>query len=202
MQIKVNNTRMQVYDKVNKNFALEVPVVEGKLVLIEDRLLSRLDAESPVGGWKPIIISETEKIEVDDWFWHQDGYEQVKDIQGKFVNGFILEHCRKILALPEQFSPKHLQAIVDGKMKDGNKVLVECEDLCDYEGEELWENTPHFIIKTNHLDHVTLHKVEEKMYTKEEIKKIAEDAYLQGFLSSGIKFDSHEFNQWFEKNVK
>ena len=28
----------------------------------------------------------------------------------------------KILALPEHFSPKHLQAIVDGKLKDGDKA--------------------------------------------------------------------------------
>lgn len=35
----------------------------------------------------------------------------------------------KILALPEHFSPRHLQAIVDGKLKDGDKVLLEVEEI-------------------------------------------------------------------------
>src|SRR3972149_2891570 len=68
----------------------------------------------------------------------------------------------KILALPEHFSPKHLQAIVDGKM------LVECDKMWnEIDGE-------YKVIKLNQSNHITLHKIEEKMYTREELKEWAE----------------------------
>lgn len=96
--------------------------------------------------YSPIIISETEKIEVGDPFLFyvrlNTGHEyhntirtctRVGDNGGSFfdVNGeegiCFMGNGFKILALPEQFSNKHIQEIVDGKITDGDVVLVEYE---------------------------------------------------------------------------
>jgi len=75
----------------------------------------------------PILISDTEKIIKDDWVWDRLNkvfvqasmdYKQSEDQQ-----------YFKILALPEHFSPEQLKMIVDGKLKDFDNVLVECEEV-------------------------------------------------------------------------
>lgn len=76
---------------------------------------------------KPILISETEKIEVGDWYYFDGG--EVKNLLQLKEPMTYTEERYKILALPEHFSPKHLQAIVDGKLKDGSIVLLECEEI-------------------------------------------------------------------------
>jgi hypothetical protein len=136
-------------------------------------------------------------------------------------NGHALDAC-KILALPEHFSPKHLQDIVDGKLKEG-KVLVECElhvfaDLGAYDcGGDLTDDV-HKInrIKLNSSNHITLHKVEEKMYTGEEVKRIAWKSWHQCMIencTTGTESDKNlptleqdidkpVFDKWFEQNIK
>ncbi len=41
-------------------------------------------------------------------------------------NNSINEY-KKILALPEHFSPEQLQMIVESKLQDGDELMVECE---------------------------------------------------------------------------
>ena len=82
---------------------------------------------------KPIIISETEEIEVDNHFIWIDSLEQgikkaipmdVYVESNEIPIDLIGKTGRKVLALSEHFSNKHLQAISDGKMKDGDSVLI------------------------------------------------------------------------------
>jgi hypothetical protein len=118
----------------------------------------------------------------------------------------------KILALPEHFSPEQLQMIVDGKLKDGDKVLVECDDKwvkvaysMDVEKFNKWVKVAYSMdvekfIKLNSSNHITLYKVEEKMYTREELisigRKLAEYVYLNDINSNEM------VEKWFEQNVK
>lgn len=122
--------------------------------------------------YKPILISETEKPKDGDQILlkgqiQKAGRDGVKNWEE--ASTYYKWPCFKTLALPEHFSPQQLQMIVDGKLKDGDKVLVECIDLCDYEGEEIWEITPNKVIKLNSSNHITLYPIEEKKYTIKEI---------------------------------
>ena len=147
---------------------------------------------------KPISISRTEKIEVGDWFLADTVFNQyiVKctSVDESFINGnFYCSLCFKILALPEHFSPQQLQDIVDGKLKDGDKVLIECEI----------DEKQEFKIKLN--PHITIYPVKEKMYTMEECKKLCIKAYKDGqnnWDSYYGRADQIINNEWFEQNVK
>lgn len=113
--------------------------------------------------------------------------------------------CFKILALPEHFSPQQLQDIVDGKLKEGQKILLECEDVGDckeYDTDNNYctckDGCKDLQIKLN--PHITIYPpVEEKMYTREEVKNIALKAYERGFIRP--IYEKH-FDIWFEQNVK
>lgn len=253
-QIKVTDTRMhevKSFVSLTRGHKSEdVPVVEGKLVLINERdkplfYVNNINPHFPKGyvdanfytterhpndkrgidrrigdskgrkiglegnndywlGKIPIIISETEKIEVGDWVYYQDDNVIFKCEHPNLIG--VGEY--KVLSLPEHFSPKHLQAIVDGKMKNGDKVLVECEDTYtewtdaySLEGTKMRKRPTKYPIKTiklNSSGHVTLHKAEEKMYTKEEVRKLTKDAWVQGHYNP----TTPEFEDWFEQNVK
>ncbi len=81
------------------------------------------------GEWSdllPIIISETEKINIGDQRYGE-GMIMDTSINEEFSMRNNKGIWNKILALPENFSHKHLCAIVDGKLKDGQDVFVECE---------------------------------------------------------------------------
>lgn len=74
----------------------------------------------------PIIISEIEEIEVGETIYNN--YTKLLEVATKLqIDGGEEDKYFKLLALPEHFSPKHLQQIVDGKLKDGDEVFVECE---------------------------------------------------------------------------
>lgn len=185
------------------------PVAEAKLVLVES---TKKDGEiyHDEEGWhinhgafnsgkyyKPILISETEKIEVGDWTYHsRKDMQQLKQVTNPNAENDLLNlGWRKVLALPEHFSPKHLQAIVDGKMKDGDKVLVECEK--QYHDGDQW----HHKIKLNSSNHITLHKVEEKMYSREELRLIVSRAIDAGKMHEYGQFIRSN-DEWFEQNIK
>jgi len=137
-------------------------VVKGKLVLIDapagghnNMIATGIPTNRLPSAQIPIIISETEEIEIEDnalyinkkkqqsSYWQYYKIIQVFKID-KYSNNDIsiktidnspagskcsCQHYElvKILALPEHFSSKHLQAIIDGKLKDGDELFVECE---------------------------------------------------------------------------
>lgn len=242
-QIKVNDTRMHkirtgrrlMYNLPPSKDADEVPVVEGKLVLIEENKeaqdgelvmvhaafnhISNRDTywiykkpPCPMPYWggnietyvvvKPIIISETEKIEKGDWIW-------IEGMLVNYIHALSLSaisgqgYRYKVLVLPEQFSPKQIQAIIDSKMKDGDKVLVECIHKGDYD-EYLGHGDKDARIALNSQGHVTLHKVEEKMYTREEVYDFILNALAQYriILETGDVWRNWDTDKWFEQNVK
>lgn len=177
--IKVTETKMHKLSPVPRGITGDiieslrtVPVAEGKIVLVEckpDEAKFWLSAKGTLciylqeygliwgtrGYLKPIIISETEKIEVGDWFYWHDSDGETKliaksigttdetHIKARSDNEFgygdwNIEYANKILAFPEHFSPKHLQDIVDGKLKDRDKVLIECEEWATVKSETKW----------------------------------------------------------------
>lgn len=251
MQIKVKDTRMHkiLKEKTNistfsskkgwiKNFEEDqVPVAEAKLVLVEGGdsdftpdNLSRFqifnDKLNKFKKWfKPILISETEKIEVGDWalYQHPKQIGIAPPAIFKIVNpnyslhepshrvehegGFgVIEGYKKVLALPEYFSPKHLQAIVDSKLKDGNKVLVECEQ------DKVRDTDPECpiaigggyptVVKLNSSSHITLHKVEEKMIPVSVAVKSFYAGREAGAFADHPIYNWKNFEEWFKQNVK
>lgn len=205
-----------------------LPVADAKLVWV-DNGKPEGHSKTPLyidDKWlSPILISETEKIEVGDKVWDTENKEILDvpriEIAEHFNKGISNGYYFKIIALPEHFSPKHLQAIVDGKMKDGDKVLVECEKKCAgncLQSGVILDCAMCFnIIKLNSSNHITLHKVEEKMYTEDEfkdkLKKILWDYIrgeddlvgtdFEGGLSVGFNsYQETNIDKWFEQNVK
>ncbi len=195
--IKVKDTRMHKVTTVPQQLgkfvhvSTEVPVAEGKLVLINtgeqacgnfwlnhdgktfsihstdegDRLYKAL--------LKSILISETEKIEVGDCAYNlmTKRYGRVLRIMqngditidnGQYEDTSSPNNFAKVLALPEHFSQQHIQMIVDGQLKDGDKVLVECEQHEEWAGtgSGIGQPTSITFIKLNSSNHITLHKIE------------------------------------------
>ena len=221
MQSKVTQTRMHKTipfpNAIDKKEGL-VPVADGQVVLIElvekgkfsglaDQMATYETVILQGIMYKPIIISLTEKIEEGDCTLYEGEVIEPYNGGDQCISGRY-----KILVLPEQFSPKHLQAIVDGKMNDGDKVLVECIDnTYIHEGSgKYWEDKPvkmkkylHLpdqYIKLNSQGHVTLHRVEEK-YTRDQMYHKMKDL-LVAQLNDENPDHEFDFDNWFEQNVK
>lgn len=183
------------------------------------QLLELSGGKASLAGFysKPILISETEKIEVGDWYLYNGQISQRtrKNPDAEYPSS----HYKKILALPEHFSPKHLQAIVDGKLKDDDEVYVECVDrhyctnaVCCHVGHcyredrdyTKCENTiKELHIKLNSSNHITLHKIEERTYTKEELRAAFDAGYQYGLEveRSGIYAVGNCFEEWFDVGI-
>lgn len=201
--------------------------IDAELVLVECKPEESLFAISTLGSgiWltqgrgrirtpatyhKPILISKLEEIEVGDWYYCKE--EEVVLQADYEPKG---EDIYKVLALPEHFSPKHLQDIVDGKLKEG-KVVVECEESICICGEKENHHINHdesllhrpieevlcnecgkfflpYQIKLN--PHITLYEVEEKMYTLQQfidhLKRFSDGAPISWIInnleSEGLK---------------
>lgn len=155
----------------------DVLVTDAKLVLVECKEVKHAILHSIINKngkfYKPILISETEKIEVGDWMYWNGTTKQIIEATISFSpNDPSSPIVSKILALPEHFSPEQLQMIVDGKLKDGDKVLVECEKMFHILGNNSWQKSitkkeyQHCewkewdVIKLN--PHITIYPVEEK----------------------------------------
>lgn len=180
-----------IFGTTDKN-KLCIPTVENHLSLLKSGLVA----------YKPIIISETEKIEVGDWVYNSKSGGVYRADDNTLYALKTEQFIYKILALPENFSPKHLQAIVDGKMKDGDKVLVECERVFYPSQGHGTEAINYNKIKLNSEQYITLHKVEVKMYTEEQVMSI------MGFIRNGYNVNhdgrTNRFflEKWFEQNIK
>lgn len=148
--IKVEHTKIHLIFAMGLNPEKQVLVAPAKLVLVEckseEALLFRYRSTEtihilPKKGMlvkglvdylKPIFISESEKILDGDWILlngqiQKAGRDGVRNWEEatKFHNW----SCYKILALPEHFSPQILSKIVSGELKDGDKILLEVEEI-------------------------------------------------------------------------
>jgi hypothetical protein len=133
----------------------------------------------------PIIISETERIEVGHAIYHPLDKEVIiytKEMAAGPINNPAEYGYKKVLALPENFSPKHLRAIVDNKMKNGSEVYVQCKRVG-------YQHMSADFVELDSNNYITLHKIEQKMYTKEELiatlHKCHSDIYKQNTQWSG-----------------
>mgnify|MGYP007039239774 CR=1 FL=1 len=98
---------------------------------------------------RPIIISETEQIKTGNWVYNSKSKEIYQITEKPFV-----EYEHKILVLPAHFSNNHLQAIADGKIEEGDEVLVKCNRY-GISGQSNYQNHDRPIqevVKQIHLD--------------------------------------------------
>ena len=79
----------------------------------------------------PIIISDTDRINVGDVYaMNLDGWvimypcQDAAEAERCNSHYSISGNCKKILALPENISSKHLDQISEGKLKDGDSIFI------------------------------------------------------------------------------
>jgi hypothetical protein len=220
---------------------MEKPVAEGKVIFVkEPSELKNFSVSLKDGRYQAIVISETEKINNGDWFVlalnhmptefklckmintvhnKEEQTFEAEEIDGfRFICGYHILY--KVLVLPEQFSPKDLQTITKGKMKDDNKVVVECilcdkdidcknESSCNIsEGCGCKSIAPYHTIKITE-GYATLHLIEEKMVPMSLLEKAFNAAREEEWIG-GRNFGNNEnyelkyndFKQWFEQTIK
>lgn len=234
-QIKVKETKIFEDELAHE----DVLVVEAKLVLVpckvEDKpILFRnsqgkfsLGIKEPVSMWNPLLVSETEKIYDGDWRIRLDvqstDYEFlirchipssniIKEVHRDNIEREIYKRpFYKVLALPKHFSLQQLQMIVDGKLKDGDKVLIECYNSCPCQLDRC-ENLI-YSIKLNSSNHITLYRIDSisnncKEHCVLSVNKFGKinECQTNGCISKRLETDTfytkekihelfHEFNQ-------
>ncbi len=86
-------------------------------------------------NWKPIqaIVVCDDEIKVgENWLNTKDpslGIRVASEYDIKKIKDNNHTHCKKVLVLPNQFSSSFIQAILNGKIKDGDKVEVELNNV-------------------------------------------------------------------------
>jgi len=187
---------------------------QGEHIVCKGRLVSVIDREEQLKrdsnslglgeslgkatAYKNYIISETEPLKFGDWVYNSKSKEIYQIPDEPFV-----EYEHKILALPEHFSDKHLQAIADGKLKDGDEVILKCERMMKYEdGSESLCNSPIDVydgdFKRTHLNqqnYITFFPVKQSL---EEAVKIYSAPYNEGYQSIEDAFKAGA--EWAKKN--
>lgn len=197
-------------------------VCKGKLVCGNVESFGKMmDIEELRGKLRPIIISETEEIEVGDEIYDTKSLHQDAPLKGKVdwiddnhltVLGstikYLKSYFRKIIVLPEQFTKAQLQAIVDGKIKDGDEVYV----ACDNHENNIWGDTNDYSVTLflPEPGHVKLfpvkcscggnpHKLgcevvkkEERLYTKQEMISLVEQYHNEPLIGD------LDFQEWLE----
>lgn len=193
MQIKVSNIRTYKTKVLYEGKIILIECEDGLIFKHKDKLTDYDNSRkfyilewNASKTYKPIIISETEKIQPMDYV-----YNVVEKIIGRSSQDgdtYLSKDWVKILVLPEQFLSEHLQAIVDGKMKEGDKILVECDKLLNgdrFNNLHIW-----YQIKLNSQGYVIFHKNEEKLYSVEELTKLFKE-YLE-IRDNGEKIEHYE----------
>lgn len=120
---------------------------------------------------KPILISRTEPISYgEDWAYDLGSKELYKTYKG-----IEFKESVKVLCLPEEFTKKQLENIVDWELKEGSKVFVKCERIwvfSAYASEEDYKNKKSFYEK-EFVDHTTM-KVFSAKHSAENKKEYPE----------------------------
>lgn len=172
--------------------------VKGRLILVEvytediskdvfNSIVHIAGGQGNVSCYNPIIISDTEPIEVGD-----RRYDAERKSIGTCVNEeervFYEEHNKnyhydrkyfKILAMPEYISPQRIKDIQDGKLKDGDEVSIMCRynTFEEFESNNKKSFDTHLKLCNGYVDIVSKAK---KAYTVEEVD------YLLNKLLNGI----------------
>ncbi len=149
---------------------------------------------------KPIIISETKSIEVGDNIIVNETHNnniiiygsEIKKAKSRYAASIYVQ---KVLALPEQLSPKHLSAIVDGKLKDGDVCFIECE--IDYMYAPKVTNN---IIKLNKSNHIKLFPVKQEESWDEVIEYVNSILPNEKITLNQLSILYHRYNPPTKKN--
>lgn len=139
---------------------------------------------------KPFIISYDEKILDGDLFlgkWSKGVFKCSVDMEP-------MDGDRKIFARPQNFSKKQLQAIVEGKLKRGDDVYVEClmHKVSDV----------FFQIKYCSEDTVTIYRIDndEKKYSLSDFKNYLEHYKKQVDAKSVVNGAIASMDEYFNTN--
>lgn len=199
------DTQHHIAIKINTK---DVLVTDAELVLVKTNDVKWFERCVPTRFGFPVLISRTEKIEDGDSIIDEEKTQIINNVTQDIIKSIKSSRHKwfKILALPEHFSPEHLQMIVDGKLKNGDKVMIECEQVY-WKGTKL-SHEDVFKIKLN--PYITIYPVEEKKYTREEVMSITfrYGNYVKSHKRSGLlpgkgNWEKElSFNEWFEQNVK
>ncbi len=163
-------------------------VCEGMLLLIkskssEDIMRSNVYINSI--GYTAIIVSNTEDINDEDVVLHKGELLIVKKNNGHYLSTYQCAKieiranlCNKVLVFPNNFSQKHLQAIIDGKIEDGDNVLIECESVEVNYVTDTWSSSGHYIgkqIKLDNKSHIKLFAAKKRDDLADRLFKLAND---------------------------
>ena len=110
-------------------------------------------------GYIPFIVAyQEEPIYAHDKIIHDGKILTVKENKGKYVStielSFIdirLDLCKKILVKPDNLSQKHLKAIQDGKLRDGDEVYIDCKENRKYDDNNIYINSEFTVNIVNHV---------------------------------------------------
>lgn len=111
----------------------------------------------------PVFYSLKESSNKYDWLYRK---EQKKIFQTKV--GFSVNGCNKILVLPQNIAPRYLDMIINGDLKEGDKVKVKCHRATSYSPDKSW-----VAVSLNKNKHATLFDI--KLSLEEKIESICED---------------------------
>lgn len=200
------NTTIKVSGEIREVTTLSknIQVTEGILKIIPQgkHLTTHWFYDEDEQAVMPVIISETEEVEMGDIILVNDAHLYYYNPHQHPNNApfpsmaIIQKEDKKVLALPDDFTKKHLNAIVAGKIKEGDKVLVECTNYIPQGGIDATNaHHPERIIKHP----LTIHKAEQSWddiraaYQSYKSKTLAEP---QG--ASNL----HLFEYWLEENYE
>jgi hypothetical protein len=182
-----------------------------RLILVE--LSDKERMNNTVNSWilkdnktfyfKPIIVSETESINDGDKVLVELPIGLcITEVTGVESPYFITKagglthpntNPRKVIAMPKNISMETLQSILDGELKDGDEVFIECENIS-----LKYDINDEFILKTIN-NHIKIIK-KEKTYTAKQVR----------FLILKYNLDHPQINphggnevgEWCENNIK
>lgn len=188
-------------------------VCKGKLVLIKDEIENYSLMLKDGNIYYPIIISEIEQIEVGDKVIDKellkknifsisrviekqsDNSVEVLYNDNHREMGYVNEFY-KILVLPQHFSPEQLQMIIEGKLQDGDEVMIYCVD--DMTTEELV-----YLIKLNQQKHITIHSINHFKLEGEIIQHKQEswdEIILKLYKDEPMTMISLKIKNWLKEN--
>ena len=183
-------------------------VCNGKVLFIptHSALKPKVFFKWGLGLYQPIIISKIEKIEIGDKV--KNDYDEIVDYTEKLEKLYGKNNpCfKKIIALPDNFSPKQLQDIVEKKLHNGDEVFVECYENADCGSSNCrngcssvlnggdWCSGYYTSIKFDKDNHITLFSVKEQESWEDIDKKWGESDMVNPTQDNIFKWLKQNYN--------
>jgi len=129
-QIKITNTEDYFDDLelllVCRGLLILIEISEEEYINNPNQAIKLIDRKF----YKPIILSDTEPLGVDEKYFNfiTKNIETYNNVDYGAFNPNKVKFCGKVLALPQNFSEKYLQDIVNGDLRDRDKVFLKAWD--------------------------------------------------------------------------